>query len=142
MTNASGTYGGFNGPNVDLNLLRANRLYGDVDQESRLDALIQKNAQRKTWLIFYMHDVRENPSPYGCTPALFESVVSFAARRGSQLRSIGPVLAQLGVFADLGREEAENRDGLLSLRLAKGREIPEDGVIRVTIQDALEGMPA
>jgi len=46
------------------------------------------------------------------------------------------------VFADLGMEEVENRDGLLSLRFAKEREIPEDGVIRVTIQDVLEGMPA
>lgn len=46
------------------------------------------------------------------------------------------------VFADLGMEEVENRDGLLSLRFPADRAIPEDGVIRVTLQDALEGMPA
>jgi FkbH-like protein len=46
------------------------------------------------------------------------------------------------VFADLGMEETENRVGVLSLRFAKDRAIPEDHVIRVTVQDVLQGVPA
>lgn len=46
------------------------------------------------------------------------------------------------VFADLGMEEVENRDGVLSLRFPKDRAVSEDGVIHVTIQDVLEGTPA
>jgi predicted enzyme involved in methoxymalonyl-ACP biosynthesis len=38
------------------------------------------------------------------------------------------------VFADLGMEEVEMRDGVSSLRFARNREIPEDGVIQVTMQ--------
>jgi FkbH-like protein len=46
------------------------------------------------------------------------------------------------VFADLGMEEVETRDGVSSLRFGKDWEIPEDGVIQISRQDALEGTPA
>lgn len=46
------------------------------------------------------------------------------------------------VFADLGMEELGSRDGVLSLKFAKDRPIPEENVIRVMLQDVLEGMPA
>src|SRR5579872_7001445 len=67
---------GLNGPVIDLNLLRANRLYGDLAGNEHVDQLVEENARRRTWLIFYTHDVRPNASPYGCTPALFEAAVS------------------------------------------------------------------
>jgi FkbH-like protein len=41
------------------------------------------------------------------------------------------------VFHDLLMEETETRDGVQSLRFRKGREIPEDGVIEVVLQDAM-----
>jgi len=41
------------------------------------------------------------------------------------------------VFADLGMEETAIRDGVLSLRFRKDREVPEDGVIEVVMQDAM-----
>jgi peptidoglycan/xylan/chitin deacetylase (PgdA/CDA1 family) len=94
---ARGISAGFNGPEIDLNLLRANRVYGDLDEAPRLSALIQENVRRKSWLIFYTHDVRPQPSPYGCTPALFESAVSFAARSGSRILTVQHVLTELGV---------------------------------------------
>jgi len=43
------------------------------------------------------------------------------------------------VFADLAMEETENRDGVLSLRFRKDREIPDDAVIDVVMQDAMRG---
>jgi FkbH-like protein len=46
------------------------------------------------------------------------------------------------VFADLGMEEMENRNGVSSLRFAKDREVPEDGVIQITMQDAMQGTTA
>ena len=41
------------------------------------------------------------------------------------------------VFSDLSMEEVENRDGVLSLRFPKDRQVPDDGVIRITVQDEL-----
>jgi len=46
------------------------------------------------------------------------------------------------VFADLALEEIENRNGVLSLRFPAKREVPEDGVIDVTIQEAMVVTPA
>jgi len=97
LTSSRSNFPGFNGPDVDLNLLKANRLYGDIDQSTSAEKLILENAARKSWLIFYTHDVRAKPSPYGCTPALFESLVSFAAHNGSRILTVRDVLAELGV---------------------------------------------
>jgi FkbH-like protein len=41
------------------------------------------------------------------------------------------------VFADLSMQEMETRDGVQSLRFRKEREVPEDGVIEVVMQDAM-----
>jgi len=43
------------------------------------------------------------------------------------------------VFADLSMEETETRDGVSSLRFPKDRQVPDDGVIDVTVQDAMVG---
>ena len=36
---------------------------------------------RNGWIIFYTHDVAEQPSEWGCTPAQLEAVVGYAAQR-------------------------------------------------------------
>jgi predicted enzyme involved in methoxymalonyl-ACP biosynthesis len=41
------------------------------------------------------------------------------------------------VFEDLAMEEVETRDGVSSLRFRKDRELPDDGVIDVVVQDAV-----
>ena len=87
---------GFNGPNVDLNLLRANSLYGDSDQLIKAQKLILENNKRRSWLIFYSHDVRPNPSVYGCTPSLLEATVSFAFKQECRVLNVKEVLADLG----------------------------------------------
>jgi peptidoglycan/xylan/chitin deacetylase (PgdA/CDA1 family) len=94
---------GLNGPEVDLNLLRANRLYGDVDNCRAVEELISRNVKQKSWLIFYTHDVRRTPSHYGCTPELFERAVSLAVSSGSRILTVQKVLAEGG----LGSPSAE-----------------------------------
>jgi FkbH-like protein len=46
------------------------------------------------------------------------------------------------VFTDLSMEVTETRDGVLSLKFRKEREVPEDGVIDIILQDEMMGMPA
>jgi predicted enzyme involved in methoxymalonyl-ACP biosynthesis len=46
------------------------------------------------------------------------------------------------VFSDLAMEETETREGVLSLRFPKDREVPEDGVIDVVIEEAMVVTPA
>ncbi len=90
---------GLNGPEIDLNLLLANRLYGDLNACERTEALIAENVRMKSWLIFYTHDVRPNPSPYGCTPELLESAVFCAVRSGCSILSVAEALTEVGVAA-------------------------------------------
>jgi peptidoglycan/xylan/chitin deacetylase (PgdA/CDA1 family) len=94
MLSCRGIYGGLNGPLVDLNLLRANSLYGDIDRLDAARRLILDNEERKTWLIFYTHDVQRDPSRYGCTPQLLESTVQMAVRRpATRVLPVAEVLA-------------------------------------------------
>jgi peptidoglycan/xylan/chitin deacetylase (PgdA/CDA1 family) len=95
MRSCRGTCGGLNGPNVDLNLLRANSLYGDIDSADAARRLILENENRRGWLIFYSHDVADKPSRFGCTPALLEAVVSFARERGSKMMTVADVVGAL-----------------------------------------------
>lgn len=98
MTGSRGIIPGFNGPEeVDLNLLLANSLYGDMEQFAHATALIDENTRRKAWLIFYTHDVRPQPSPYGCTPALLEAVVRHAAESGCRILTVQQTLEGIGV---------------------------------------------
>lgn len=78
MASCRGTQSGRNGPVVDLNLLRANPLYGGIEQGQVALNVIRENARQSGWVIFYTHDVSESPSPFGCTPALLEYVARSA----------------------------------------------------------------
>jgi peptidoglycan/xylan/chitin deacetylase (PgdA/CDA1 family) len=95
MRSCRSIYGGINAPAADLNLLLANRLYGDVDQLSAAKVLLDENRKRNGWLIFYTHDVSQRPSPYGCTPALLEECVYLAAKSGFKIARIEDVLNTL-----------------------------------------------
>jgi len=87
---------GINGSELDLNLLLANRIYGDLGNSRQIEDLILRNAQQKGWLIFYTHDVRPNPSEYGCTPEIFEFAVSTAVKSGNRILTIDRLLAEIG----------------------------------------------
>jgi peptidoglycan/xylan/chitin deacetylase (PgdA/CDA1 family) len=86
---------GANAGKFDLNRLRANRLYtGSTSVEDVLQ-LIEANVRSPGWLMFYTHDVCSPPSPFGCTPEYFETVVAAAARSGSSILTVGEASGQL-----------------------------------------------
>ena len=95
VSSARGIFPGINGPEIDLNLLRANRLYGDMSGAPQAQQWIQQNVAQKGWLIFYTHDVRPNHGEYGCTPELCEFAVSAAARSGSRILTVEQVLSEI-----------------------------------------------
>lgn len=90
-----GNWRGLNGPTVDLNLLRANSLYGDCEKCAQVEDLILENERRRSWLIFYSHDVCSAPSQFGCTPQLLEFAVSFALKRGARILTVAEVVTEL-----------------------------------------------
>jgi peptidoglycan/xylan/chitin deacetylase (PgdA/CDA1 family) len=95
VSSARGIRPGINGPVIDLNLLLANSLYGDLSHQAAARELILENERRRGWLIFYTHDVQAAPSPYGCTPELLDAVVKFAAQRQARILTVGEVVSEL-----------------------------------------------
>ena len=108
LASARGIFPGVNGPEVDLNLLRANPLYGDTSGAPRVQQLIQQNIAQKGWLIFYTHDIRPNPSEYGCTTEFFEFAVSAAAQSGSRILTVEQVLSEIAGGTSPRVAEVEN----------------------------------
>jgi peptidoglycan/xylan/chitin deacetylase (PgdA/CDA1 family) len=107
---------GLNGPEIDLNLLRGNRLYGDLSASHGVEDLILQNVKQGTWLIFYTHDVGPNPSPYGCTSVLLEFAVSAALRSGSRILTVQQAVAEV----KLGPARAEAEEADISALTAAG----------------------
>lgn len=81
FSSCRGIIPGINKSPVDLNLLRANSLYSCSFDIIAIERLLEANEKCKGWLIFYTHDISENPSPFGCKPGEFESVVKLAVKR-------------------------------------------------------------
>jgi len=94
MRTCRGIYGGVNGPSVDCNLLRANSLYGDTDQLPKVELLLTNHQEAAQWIVFYTHDVRANPSEFGCTPSLLEKTLSAALRLGYSVETIDGVMTK------------------------------------------------
>ncbi len=92
MKSCRGIQPGINGPDVDLNLLRAKSLYGDVDQFADVESLLKQNQTRKGWLILYTHDVQSKPTGFGCTPALLDKAASAALAMGCRVEPVGTVV--------------------------------------------------
>ncbi len=59
----------------------ADRRLTPEELASYLDAAVRTTG----WLIFCCHDVAELPSPYGCTPGLFQRALDGAASRGVEI---------------------------------------------------------
>ena len=71
----------------DANLLEAVRVYSGAD----IEAAIQKiEAARHTpqWVNLFTHDVRENPSKYGCTPGEFQQIVMAVRKSGLRVMTV------------------------------------------------------
>ena len=86
---------GINGPVADLNFLFAHRLYSASQPLSDIERLLARAARPGRWLIFYTHDVVDRPSPYGCTPEYFATVVRLAVASGARVLPVGAALAAI-----------------------------------------------
>ena len=85
---------GLNIGRIDLLNLKAVELMQGQKLEtvySWIDQAIQKNA----WLIIYTHDIQENPSKWGCTPAFFESVLRYCSQKNIKGYTVNEALTMV-----------------------------------------------
>lgn len=72
---------GVNSGAVDLQFLRAVPLIDGQMDRAGIERLFDEAETNNGWLIFYGHDVAEQPSRWGCSPALLNHALAAAARR-------------------------------------------------------------
>lgn len=82
----------YNVGTIDLNLLKAYFLEKTRDNPGLIKDVIDTNAKLRGWLILATHDISVTPSPYGCTPSLFEMIVEYSLNSGAIILPINTAL--------------------------------------------------
>ena len=67
----------------------------NIDRDG-IDRVFDEAVAEDGWLIFYSHDVRAAPSPYGCSPTMLRHALEAASRRKIQILSVAQALKQAG----------------------------------------------
>lgn len=92
---ARGIHAGVNAGAVDMAQLKAipieTRNFGQVD----FDGLIAQAKATNGWLVFFGHDVREQPTAYGCTPEQLSSIVGKVKDAGIEILPVKSAAARV-----------------------------------------------
>jgi peptidoglycan/xylan/chitin deacetylase (PgdA/CDA1 family) len=90
-----GIRAGLNHRLLDLSELRAVRIYHRTFSLPYFQNLVARCRRESAWLIFYTHDVAEDPSPWGCTPDEFESVVRMVVNEGIPILTMKAAIGRI-----------------------------------------------
>jgi peptidoglycan/xylan/chitin deacetylase (PgdA/CDA1 family) len=94
-----GVLPGVNSGTVDLQYLRSTPLINRDIDEGGIDRAFDETVATNGWLIFYSHDVVDEPSPYGCSPSLLRHALDAATRRNMPILSVADALRYAGLQA-------------------------------------------
>jgi peptidoglycan/xylan/chitin deacetylase (PgdA/CDA1 family) len=93
---ARGILPGVNSGAIDLQFLRSTPLIEtDIDRDG-IDRVFDQAVAKNGWLIFYSHDVRAAPSPYGCSPTMLRHALKAASSRKIPILSVAQALKRAG----------------------------------------------
>ncbi len=88
-----GIHPGVNGVASDLAQLKAIALERRSWRPARVERWIETAKAQNGWLVFFSHDVSDDPSPYGCTPAMLEHALGAARSAGFDVAPVKEALA-------------------------------------------------
>lgn len=95
FSSCRGTLSGINLGRADLGLLKAVAPGEHQLGREQIASVIAEATDRKGWLIFYTHDVADEPSRWGCSPALLDEAVGMARRSGAAILTVREALSVL-----------------------------------------------
>jgi peptidoglycan/xylan/chitin deacetylase (PgdA/CDA1 family) len=87
---------GVNSGTVDPQFLRATPLIDRHIDRDGIERAFDEAQTNNGWLIFYSHDVTEEPSPYGCSPGLMNHALETASRRKIPVLNVAEALLCAG----------------------------------------------
>jgi len=82
---ARGVHPGVNDGVLDLAQLRTIGIETYTWNDEKVARAIDHAKTANGWIVFHSHDVSENPSPYGCTPAMLERVLKALTDAGIEI---------------------------------------------------------
>jgi peptidoglycan/xylan/chitin deacetylase (PgdA/CDA1 family) len=91
-----GIYEGINCGVADLGMLRVIELYDRTLSPEKLRRVLRKACDRNGWVIFYVHDVTDEPSIMGCSPALLRNTIEAVQAEDMPCLSIRQALTAIG----------------------------------------------
>lgn len=90
-----GVQAGINRGVADRGLLKSVPLDGGDDGLKRAVAMVKDAARNPGWLIFYGHDIQDQPSEWGCTPDFLDVVLHTVEQSGAQVMTQSDALAAI-----------------------------------------------
>jgi peptidoglycan/xylan/chitin deacetylase (PgdA/CDA1 family) len=88
-----GIHPGLNGAGTDLAQLRAIPLERRSWRAAEVERWIEAAEAARAWIVFFSHDVSDDPSPYGCTPAMLDHALARVQARSFALAPVRDALA-------------------------------------------------
>ena len=88
-----GIRAGVNGAVSDMAQLRAVPLEARSWNALEVERWVEAARTSKGWLIFFSHDVSDDPSPYGCTPAMLSHALTCVSQAGIDIVTMKEALA-------------------------------------------------
>jgi peptidoglycan/xylan/chitin deacetylase (PgdA/CDA1 family) len=82
---ARGVHPGVNDGTLDLAQLSTVGVETYTWNEAAMARAVAHAKAARGWIVFHTHDVSDTPSPYGCTPAMLESVLKALAAAGIEV---------------------------------------------------------
>jgi peptidoglycan/xylan/chitin deacetylase (PgdA/CDA1 family) len=99
----------FNRKKIDLYLLKGYFLdWRNRNDINSVKKLIDQNNIEGGWLVFASHDIRVEPSPYGCTPKFFLEVVRYAKQSGAVVLPVAKTCDRLSIHQQYALGAASN----------------------------------
>lgn len=86
---------GVNHGSTDLNKLRAVTIRRD-QEFATLQRVVDWVGKNGGWLVFYTHDVRPEPTPYGCTEERFGALLDCVAAAGVEVATVADAARRMG----------------------------------------------
>ncbi len=80
---------------VDLNQIKSSPLFGDKDVE-QVVRLIGSMKDKPGWLTIFTHDIRDNPSTWGCRPEHLTEIINAVKDAGADVMTVENAIKFLG----------------------------------------------
>ena len=93
---ARGVMPGINRGPTDLGYLHSVEIRPD-DDTNELQSWIDGALTPPGWVIYFTHDVQDEPTQWGCRPAVLEQLVTHAIATGCEVLTVDAALDRLGV---------------------------------------------